>query len=50
VAAALIGAVPAVVVGGVATVVVAVVWWRLFPSLARVDRLEDLRPVSASPS
>ena len=46
VAAALIGAVPAVVVGGVATVVVAVVWWRLFPSLARVDRLDELRPVA----
>jgi MFS family permease len=46
VAAALIGAVPAVVVGGVATIVVAGVWWRLFPSLARVDRLDDLRPVA----
>ena len=46
VAAALIGAVPAVVVGGVATVVVAAVWWKLFPSLARVDRLDELRPVA----
>jgi len=46
VAAALIGAVPAVVVGGVATIVVAGVWWRLFPSLARVDRLDELRPVA----
>jgi hypothetical protein len=45
VAAALIGAVPAVVLGGVATVVVALVWWRLFPELARVDRLDELRPV-----
>ena len=45
VAAALIGAVPAVVVGGVATIAVAVVWWRLFPSLRRVDRLDELRPV-----
>jgi hypothetical protein len=50
VAAALIGAVPAVVLGGVATVVVAVTWWRLFPALARVDRLDELRPVSVSPS
>jgi hypothetical protein len=41
-AAALIGAVPAVVVGGVATVVIAVVWLRLFPPLARLDRFEDL--------
>ena len=47
VAAALIGAVPAVVLGGVATVVVAAVWWKLFPSLARVDRLDELRPVAA---
>jgi MFS family permease len=46
VAAALIGAAPAVVVGGVATVAIAAVWWRLFPSLARMDRLDDLRPVA----
>jgi hypothetical protein len=49
VAAALIGAAPAVVLGGIATVVVAVVWWRLFPELARVDRLDELRPVSVAP-
>ncbi|HEU5263623.1 MAG TPA: MFS transporter [Gaiellaceae bacterium] len=46
VAAALIGAAPAVVLGGVATIVVAGVWWRLFPALARVDRLDELRPVA----
>ena len=50
VAAALIGAVPAVVVGGVATIAVAGVWWKLFPSLARVDRLDELRPVTVEPS
>jgi MFS family permease len=49
VAAALIGAVPAVVLGGVATVVVAGVWWKLFPALARVDRLDELRPVALEP-
>jgi hypothetical protein len=49
VAAALIGAVPAVVIGGVATVVVAGAWWKLFPSLARVDRLDELRPVAVEP-
>ena len=49
VAAALIGAVPAVVLGGVATVVVAGVWWKLFPALARVDRLDELRPVAVEP-
>jgi len=48
VAAALIGAVPAVVLGGVATVVVALVWWRLFPELAGVDRLDELRPVEVA--
>jgi len=42
VAAALVGAAPAVVAGGVATVVIAVVWLRLFPPLARLDRFEDL--------
>ncbi len=46
VAAALIGAVPAVVVGGIATIVVAGVWWKLFPALAKVDRLDELRPVA----
>ena len=50
VAAALIGAVPAVVLGGVVTVAVAVAWWRLFPSLARVDRLDELRPVAVEPT
>lgn len=49
VAAALVGAVPAVVIGGAATLVIAALWWRLFPSLARVDRLDDLRPVSVAP-
>jgi MFS family permease len=43
-AAALLGAAPAVVAGGVVTIGVAAVWPRLFPALARVDRLEDVRP------
>jgi MFS family permease len=47
-AAALVGAVPAVVAGGVATVVIAVVWLRLFPPLARLDRFEDLVPAGAA--
>ncbi|WP_018259844.1 MFS transporter [Methylobacterium sp. WSM2598] len=37
--AALVGAVPAVVAGGVATVLVAGLWGRLFPALRRRDRL-----------
>jgi MFS family permease len=45
VAAALVGAVPAVLIGGTATIAIALVWWRLFPQLARVDRLDELRPV-----
>ncbi len=48
VAAALLGAVPAVVVGGVVTIGVALTWTRLFPQLARVDRLDELRPVEVA--
>jgi MFS family permease len=49
VAAFLIGAVPAVVVGGAITVAIAIGWSRLFPALASVDRLRDLQPVEAPP-
>ena len=48
VAAALVGAVPAVVIGGAVTVGVALAWTRLFPDLARVDRLDELRPIEAT--
>jgi hypothetical protein len=37
--AAAIGAMPAVVLGGVATVAVALLWGRLFPALRDRDRL-----------
>jgi MFS family permease len=47
-AAALLGAVPAVVAGGVATVVIALVWPWVFPALARIDRLEELKPTGPS--
>jgi MFS family permease len=40
VTAALFGAMPAAVLGGVATVAVALLWMRLFPSLRKVERLE----------
>jgi MFS family permease len=43
-AAALLGAVPAVVAGGIVTVALALGWHRAFPALARVDRLEDIEP------
>ena len=36
-----IGAVPAVLVGGIGTLLIAALWMRLFPELARVDRLEE---------
>ena len=37
--AGLLGAVPAVIVGGVGTIAVAFIWARLFPPLFRLDRL-----------
>jgi uncharacterized membrane protein YeaQ/YmgE (transglycosylase-associated protein family) len=44
VAAALLGAVPAVVAGGAITIALAAVWARFFPALARVNRMSELRP------
>jgi MFS family permease len=40
-AASLFGAVPAALLGGLATMAVAALWMRLFPALRRLDRLED---------
>ena len=40
--AALIGAVPAVIVGGIGTVAAALTWSRLFPELASVRRLDRI--------
>jgi hypothetical protein len=37
--ASAIGTVPSVVVGGIGTLVVCVVWARLFPALRELDRL-----------
>jgi hypothetical protein len=47
-AAALVGAVPAVVAGGAITIGLAVVWRWVFPALAEVDRMEDLLPPAPS--
>jgi MFS family permease len=47
-AAALLGTVPAVVAGGAATIAVAALWLRFFPSLSRLDRLEALQPEAAA--
>jgi MFS family permease len=44
VAAALLGAVPAVVAGGVVTIGLAAIWPILFPALAAIDRFEDVHP------
>ena len=38
--AALMGTVPAAVLGGVGTVLVALLWMKLFPTLRNVERLE----------
>jgi hypothetical protein len=38
--AALFGTVPAAFLGGLATVAVALIWMKLFPSLREVERLE----------
>jgi MFS family permease len=43
-AASLVGTVPAVVGGGVITVAIALSWRRLFPSVARIDRMQEIRP------
>jgi hypothetical protein len=44
VAAALVGTIPAVIGGGVMTMLIALSWGSLFPALAEVDRLEAVRP------
>ncbi|MGX9965508.1 MFS transporter [Roseomonas sp. F4] len=49
VAAALLGPVVAVVLGGVGTVAVALVWMRRFPALLAIDRLEDVAPAARPP-
>jgi MFS family permease len=43
-AAFLVGTVPAVVGGGIMTMLIAASWRRFFPALGEVDRLEDVRP------
>ncbi len=44
VAAALIGAAPAVVLGGVVTIGIEAIWGWIFPALRIIARLEELRP------
>jgi hypothetical protein len=40
VVAALFGAVPAALIGGIGALIVVIACWRLFPELTRVERLE----------
>jgi MFS family permease len=47
VTATLFGTVPAVILGGVGTILVALLWMRLFPALREADTLEGVRPGSA---
>jgi MFS family permease len=47
-AASLVGTIPAVVGGGVITMVIAASWRWLFPALAHVDRLEEVTPAEVA--
>jgi MFS family permease len=49
-AAFLVGAVPAVIGGGVITVLIAASWRRFFPDLARMDRFQDAAPAAVVPT
>ena len=39
-----LGASLAVITGGIGTLLVVAVWWKLFPELRRIDRIDDVRP------
>jgi predicted MFS family arabinose efflux permease len=41
VTASLLGTVPAIIVGGAATIAVVAIWWVVFPALRNVDRFHD---------
>jgi len=43
--AAWLGTVPSAVFGGIGTILAVLLGLRLFPQLARIDRLESVRPV-----
>ncbi|HOI96408.1 MAG TPA: MFS transporter, partial [Syntrophobacter fumaroxidans] len=43
VTAALFGTIPAVVIGGVGTIIIALLWMRLFPEIRRIDTFESIR-------
>lgn len=45
--AALFGTVPAVILGGVGTLIVVAIWMQIFPPLRTVDRMRDVMPGGA---
>lgn len=42
--ASAVGAVPAVVIGGIGTLAITAIWMALFPGLRKLDRLDDITP------
>lgn len=50
VTAALFGTVPAVILGGIGTLVVVAAWMKMFPPLRTVDRMTDVVPTAKSSS
>ena len=48
VAASLVGTIPSVIGGGCVTIAIALSWARLFPSIARIDRLQEITPAAES--
>jgi hypothetical protein len=49
VTAELFGLVPAIVLGGMATMAVVVVWWFVFPALRNVDQFSEI-DITSNPS
>jgi MFS family permease len=47
VTAGLFGTVPAVVIGGIGTIIVVALWMNIFPALRRIDRFAEIQPVAA---
>jgi hypothetical protein len=48
--AAWLGVLPAVIAGGVCTLLVTALWARYFPELRRIDRLAEVTPRTESPT
>ena len=49
IAAQLLGLTWAIATGGIGTVLVVALWWKLFPALRNIDRFDDVR-ISSGPS